>query len=454
MSVERRNLKDDKREIVIENGALEIKNQDGKTVFPTPTIITHPNPDLDVVATFFIFDLYKIKYGEIEFKSNGENGLVEGKTAEEWLRDGCILVDVGGNEEPEESGERLIHLDHSHDSSNKDKCATTICLNLIRQDAGAEPDELLIKLVNFVRRNDLQGGRGFLDLANICKVALEKLENRDKLSYMEVLLNAYISNNGEPGTELFCEIFTEFAKDKKKIPQKLLDYLNRVQKGETRNIPDLVRVTKPETRDLVRLILEETYLSQIEYQEAKMLYQRAKKTVLKGKILLVSSKTDNPQFHRAALGNGADIIAVGRSNGHVQIFTQKKTRGKNLEDIVVAIRAEEAYINRDPLPDLADLRKDGIFGVWYYFKVAGMFMNGSLTAEDQRKTKIGLGGTEQIIIEVQNGHMPYCKGGKYSCSKECDLYPLSFANCRRHRAEESTLNNEQARKGEVPILVL
>lgn len=435
MPVKRRDLKsdNDNRGIVIENGALGIKSQSGKVTFPT--MIAHPNPDLDVATTFFILDLYKIKYGEIKFKSNSKNGLVKGKVAEEWLKDGYILVDVGGNGKLEEVEGRLIHIDHSHNPSNKDRCAATICLDLVKRDTEVKPDELLIKLVNFVKKNDLRGGRGFLDLADICKVALEKLEDRDKLSYIEVLLNAYINNNGEPGTELFCKIFAEFAKDKKKIPQKLLDYLRRVQKEKTQNIPDLVRVTNPETADIVRLVLEETYLSQMEYLEAKTLCQKTKGVVLANGILLVSLETDNPQFHRAALGNGADIIAVKRSNGHVQIFTQEKTKGINLEDIVVAIRAEEAYANGDPLPDLVDLRKDEIFGVWYWLKVGGMFMNGSSTAKAQRPTKIDFKEIVQIIIEVQDGYMPYCKG-KYSCSKKCNLYLLNFAICRNYRAKK------------------
>ncbi|MCK5123382.1 MAG: hypothetical protein KAQ87_04535 [Candidatus Pacebacteria bacterium] len=448
MSIRRRNLHDNnKREIVIENGILKIRDLDGNTVFPT--MIAHPNPDSDVAATFFALDLYKIKYGEVEFKSNSENGLVEEKTAEEWLRDGYILVDVGGNGEPEKVGGRLIHLDHSHDLSNKDTCATTICLDLIKRDMEAKPDELLIKLVNFVRRNDLRGGRGFLDFADICKVALAKLEDHEKLLYMKALLNAYINNKGEPNSELFCEIFAEFAEGKKNIPQKLLDYLKMVQEGKTQNIPDLVRVTNPEAASLVRLILEETYLSQMEYREAEMLCRRIKEVILVGGISLVSLETDNPQFHRAALSNGADIIAVKRSNGHVQIYTRKSKKGINLEDIVVAIRAEEACANGDQLPNLADLRRDGAFGVWYYFKAGGMLMNGSSTANAQRKTKLGFKKkVAPTIVAVQNGYMPYCKG-RYPCSKECDLYLLNFANCRRYRA---TAENKGSRKGETLIL--
>ncbi len=451
MSIARRNLKSDnrRREIVIENGILKIRDSDGNTVFPT--MIAHPNPDLDVAATIFMLDLHEIKYGKVEFKSNGEDGLVEGKTAKEHLDDDLILVDVGGNEEPEESEGRLIHLDHSHDSSNKDKCATTICLNLVKRDTEAKPDELLIKLVNFVRRNDLQGGRQFLDLANVCKVALEKLEDNYKLFYMKKLLNAYIGNNGKPKTELFCEIFAEFAKDKKKIPQKLLNYLEEVQKGKTQNIPDLVRCTNPETLDIVRLILEETYLSQMEYKEAQKLYQKAKKISLKGNILLVHLETDNPQFHRAALGNEADIIAVKRSNGHVQIYTQNNTKGINLEDIVVAIRAEETYLNGNQLPNLADLRSNGIFGVWFWLKVGGMLMNGSSTAKAQKPTKISFEEIVQIIVMIQDGYMPYCRG-KYPCSEKCDLHSLNFKICEKHRAGVSPAkNNGRQRKGEILV---
>ena len=445
----RRNLKvDDNKEIVIENGILKIRDSEGNTVFPT--MIAHPNPDLDVAATFFVLDLCKIKYGEIEFKSNGEDGLVERKTAEEWLRDGYILVDVGGNGEPEKVEGRLKHLDHSHDPSNRDTCATTSCLDLIRRDMEVELDELLIKLVNFVKKNDLRGGRSFLDLADICKVALAKLEDHEKLLYMKALLNAYINNKGEPNSELFCEIFAEFAKGKKEIPQKLLNYLERVQEGETSNVPDLVRITNPEIASHVRLILEETYLSQMEYREAEMLCWGIKEVILVGGISLVSLETDNPQFHRAALSNGADIIAVKRSNGHVQIYTRKSKKGINLEDIVVAIRAEEACVNEDQLPNLADLRRDEAFGVWYYFKEGGMLMNGSSTANAQRKTKLDFRKkVVPTIVAVQNGYMPYCKG-RYPCSKECDLHLLNFAHCRRYRA---TVENKRSRKGETLILV-
>ncbi len=451
MPVRRKSLKpDDNMEIVIKNGVLLIKTSDRKTVFPT--IITHPNLDFDNATAIFVLDFYEIKYREVKFKSSGEDGLVDGKTAIEWLQNGCILMDVGGNEEPEKLKERLIHFDHSHNLLNEDKCATTICLDLVKRDMEVKPDELLIKLVNFVRENDLRGGREFLDLAHVCKISLEKLKDDEKLFYMKKLLNAYISNNGKPNSELFCEIFAEFARSKKKIPQKLLNYSEEVQKEKTQNIPDLARCTSPETADIIRMVLEETYLSQMEYKEAQKLYQRAKKISLKGNILLVPLESDNPHSHRAALGSGADIIPVKRGNGHVQIYTQDNTKGINLEDIVVVIRAEEAIINGDPLPKLANLRKDGIFGVWYYFKEAGMFMNGSSTARGQKPTKIDFEKIVQMIIAVQNGYMPYCKGGEYPCSEKCDLHSLNFKICEKHRAGVSPAkNNGRQRKGEILV---
>ncbi len=125
--------------------------------------------------------------------------------------------------------------------------------------------------------------------------------------------------------------------------------------------------------------------------------------------------------------------------------------GINLEDIVVAIRAEETYLNGDQLPNLADLRSNGIFGVWFWLKVGGMLMNGSSTAKAQKPTKISFEEIVQIIVMIQDGHMPYCRG-KYPCSEKCDLHSLNFKICEKHRAGVSPAkNNGRQRKGEILV---
>ena len=429
-------------EIVIEDGTLGIRESTGFA--PAKGVITHHRPDIDsVVSTKWLFNYFGISHGgDVQFKSAGEGGLVEKTTPEDWLRRRYVLVDVGGNGENEKSG-KLVHLDHSHFPENHLLCAATIVYNLIPQEL-VERDtakELLSGLVDFVRVSDLEGSKGRFDLGNITKSLRTHLPDETVFSCTTKLLDAYMENRGKPNTELFIEIFEEFSEGKENLPKILLEYLDEVKGERTDDVPDLVRSTRSETRDVVLLALGQILETQSDFKEgrtvvkktpanarptdfekARFTYGEVSKTILKKGVMMMSAKTDNTQFPTAARYLNATIAVVENSKGQIQILTDKrKIGGEIFWDIASAIRVEETRVRKDDITryNSGDLYQDGISKIapnWYVFSVGGMILNGSETNPGQEPTKLTLSDVVKIIGKVVNEYMPLCKR-KHPCDR-------------------------------------
>ena len=419
-------------EIVIENEVLGIREQESFT--PAKGVITHVNPDLDALAAVNLFRHYGIRIEKILFKSAGKGGLVEGKTPEEWLKEGYILIDMGAGI-ASNSSRKLTHLDHHPTTVYPDQCATTICLDLIT--SRTENGEMA-KFVEFVRNRDLRGGtQVFLDLAHICKILAPKIAPSDLYLYMTAAIDVWL--NQKPDKALFLEIFSEFERDKKEIPFLLKRYVDNVRNDKTPNIPDLLRITSEKTRDIIRFALEEAYQDQLEFQEAQNLFGKANKVTFGDNKFLVFTRTDNGQFMKVALKEGATIIIIENTREQVQMFTQKGHR-VNVKEIAGAIRCEEARANNNHLLIGSDeLQKDGVISdapIWFLSIRGGMLLNGSKTTPGQEPTKLGLEKIVEITLKVLNGYMPYCHGGKYPCCGpvgKCDVYGWALEVCQKHQ---------------------
>lgn len=235
------------------------------------------------------------------------------------------------------------------------------------------------------------------------------------------------------------QTFKEFAKDKKEIPKLLERYRENIAAGKADNIPDILSVTSTETRDFVRFILEEAYDDQMEFRQAERIFDASTKIRLNDRNFLVACDTDNRQFQKVALRNGAAVIIVRNGKKQVQIFTQKNA-GINISDIAAAIRYEE--LRKGGLQEtvnFAELHKDGtseLIPIWHFFKTGGMLLNGSHTTPNQKPTMLSLEEISDIIVAVQTSYMPLCKGGRYDCTgKKCLIYNWGQERCQKLRRE-------------------
>ncbi len=404
--------------IVIKNNILGIEHE-GKFT-PAEGLIGHVAPDIDLLTAIWLLKHFGIETGRMVFKSAKE-GLVEDKTPSQWLKEGWILVDVGGESE-KCTPDNLTHLDHDHFLGNG-RCSTSIVFELIcsSMDVNQGEKEKLEKLVRFVTSTDLKGGQQFFDLSHMCKILNLKVTPEKLYKRISMALTVYLESlDSKPNKKLLMDLFNEIIKERRidyrQVGGPMKKYFDRVSKDKAGNIPDLLRITDEKTRSLVRAILKEEIDKQVNFQkdsfevgEALLGHKSPMRIYWLNKTrkkFMVTAHTDSTEFHKAALNKGASIVAKQNSKGQIQIFTQKRDR-VNIAKIAGRIRSEEFKIRNGeefPLnPEI--LLTDGTIDEvpnYHLFIQGGMFLNGSFTAEDQEPTILSLDRTAELIVEEYN----------------------------------------------------
>lgn len=125
-------------------------------------IITHVKPHLDEYAG----EWFLRKFGERVFPGvstakieywNAGRSTPDGRSAEEWEAEGCLLLGVGGSrfdEHPDETGKR---------PSNE--CCTTLVVKAL----GLAESPVFQRFVDYVRANDVDGSSSYMDVARTIK---------------------------------------------------------------------------------------------------------------------------------------------------------------------------------------------------------------------------------------------------------------------------------------------
>lgn len=127
------------------------------------TIATHENTDIDEFVGIWLLR----KFGEDRFPGVKDAKVVfrrlaseipDGRSAEQFERDGVLLIGIGGGRFDEHP---------SADNERKDgECAAT----LIAKELGVDDDSALKKILDYTVTNDLKGGSQPFDLAHIVKL--------------------------------------------------------------------------------------------------------------------------------------------------------------------------------------------------------------------------------------------------------------------------------------------
>lgn len=412
-------------------GILLAENKDGVIKKTIDEIITHPTVDIDAAAVPAILNYAGVHLPRLTFEALDRGGRIRGMTPEKLLAEGIMTVDVGGGE-----------FDHHPAERFPGECATTLIYKLI---PGIMKNEKLDKFVSFVLSRDTKQTQQPFDLSHICKILATNNEDRAVCRYVSEAFEAWMClNSSTPNKELFLKIFEEFAKGKKNIPQIILKYKDNVENDKTSNIPDLLRITAENTRDLVRIVLEEAYQNQVEFDEARKMMEKVPRVALEGNFqrelgdrFLTFAQTDNKQFVKAALYEGFSVIIVKNSKGQVQIFSQANHHIP-MSDIASAIVAEEIKVSGNEGGQR-----------WYFHQAAKSLLNGSRTTPNQIPTALSLEKIVEIITKVfkiNNGYLPLCRGGKFPCSEKCDYYLWDVSMCQETRKQQNSNN-----RGEIVV---
>ena len=125
------------------------------------TIITHKRPHLDEISAIWLLRKFGdskfpgVSIAKIEYWSGGN--APDGRNAEEYEKDGILLLGVGGG--------RFDEHPNADEGRKKDECAFT----LVAKSLEVYDDLALERIIKFVTNNDLRGSIQPFDLAGIIR---------------------------------------------------------------------------------------------------------------------------------------------------------------------------------------------------------------------------------------------------------------------------------------------
>lgn len=303
-----------------------------KGVFPVNKLVTHVMPHIDEICAFWLLRTFGesffpgVKTAPVEFWSAGGAELT--KTADDFLKEGTLLVGIGGgmfDEHPTLNNER------------KDRqCAAT----LVAEHLGLGDDPALEFIMDFVRRDDLNGSGSMFDIGSLSRKMYNVYPPEVAMNWASMALDCVYSEQ----VRFAKEAAEEFRSKAKKYALK---------NGAT--------------------------------------------------VAVIESDNDLvAKFARSRRGGFASVVIQKNSTGNVQVFSNRKCPVRiDMAKISQFIRLEEQkkkgkVITLKP----EDLRRDGeVRGAeeWHYFKKGEMLFNGSLSHPDVPPTNIDLDTIRRIV---------------------------------------------------------
>ncbi len=323
---------------------------------PIHTVVLYPRPHPDNVAALFLLR----EFGQEQFpgieKSKLEfwTKLPEGKTADELETEGVLLIDIGG-------GTFDHHQEEHHD--DRTTCATT----LVARFLGIADRPELRRLLEFVRRDDLEGrgtvSKDVIDRAFGLSATFMNF-NRDYPDHPEYVV--------EIGARIFGAHYHEEYRRKVLMPQEWA-HLNESGLAQQFTV---ATGTHP-----LRVVLVQTD------SKAMVGYLRAISTIQ------------------------ADVVVQRQLSGHTNIVTRQIGSRLNLLPTVAAIRrAEATKKGLDTSSLTADQlekprRLEGL-EEWYFDTAANTIQNGGAVSADVDPTRLSLGEIKAILTETLPGSVP------------------------------------------------
>ncbi len=350
------------------------------------TIITHIHPHLDEIVAIWLLLLF----GELLFPGVKRAKIVYWDT-------GGLTPDGRSAEEWEAKGYLLIGIGKGrfdeHSSSQetterqKDQCSAT----LVAKALGVDQEPALGLILKYTLNNDAKGSSNPFDVVDRIKLFYSQKPNNPELALNWVF--DYMDAKFDEQKGFFNATKEQFERSAK-----------------------VEKIIGPKEMELT----------------------------------LVSIESDNEQINKYArsdYGINADIVAVKRSTGNVQVFFNQK-RGLKPYDLIKILRSEEQIASGNIF--ISDWSQLSTYGkafdkdVWYFQENTQTIMNGSLTAKVP-PTKLSF---EKIIWAIKIGLNPeyfenddcfsdICRG------KECPFYKYGLSRCRNVRREKTMIDDKK-----------
>ncbi len=312
------------------------------------TVVMYPRPHPDNIVALWLLREFGEEYfpGVNEAKIDFWNQVPAGKTPEQWESEGYLLIDLGGG-----------RFDHHHEEHTDDKttCATTLVARYLGVDQRPE----LKKLLEFVRRDDLEG-RGTMSKDTIDRAfglsAVVMNLNRDYPDHPEYVI--------EVVTRIVLAHYHEEYRRKVLMPQEWSELL---QQGRA---------------------------SLFEVQTAA------------GKVRVVQMETDSKAmvgFVRAIRTIEADVVVQRLSSGHTNIVTRQTSPRLDMRPIAAAVRKAEAEKKQYETDGISKeqwekpRRLEGI-DEWYFDTAANTLQNGGAARTGIPPTQLTLEEIKGILI--------------------------------------------------------
>ncbi len=312
-----------------------------------------PQPDT-LVAIFLLKRFGKEQFPGIE---NAElevwQKIPDGKTGEEFEREGYILIDIGGGK-----------FDH-HDFRGK-----TTASQMVADFLGISEDPSIAKMLEYARRDDFFG-KG--------TVSEDPLDRTFGLSGLIAALNKSLPGNSQKIVEIIMPILAahhnEELRRTKELPE---EFHKKIEEGRVHTI---------EVR------------------------QRGKKLKV---VFLESESASMAGYLRSQDGGKFDVVVQRSASGHVNILTRQAKR-LDLRSLAVVLRAEELNLKSLDLPfsteDLARTGRIKEIPEWYYDRATNTIQNGGVNPKEVPATAIPwedmphlleVGLSEQIWSPIQS----------------------------------------------------
>lgn len=341
-------------------------------------IIGHQNPDLDTFGSIWIAK----KFGEKEFLGvsdapveflPGGPLMPDGRTGDEWLKDGVLVVDMGG-------GQFDHHQYHPEENRKNQRCATTLMADFL----GIKDEPALASILYCVAYNDLLGGTHPLDLAKLIKDS--NTISKDPMETMKLVF-------------AWLDIAYEAQK---RFVVAMEDLKNEVE------ICELTRANKTKIKIAVTNTDNEQKLKALRFK-------------LQVDAIVRFAKTGNVQIFNRVVKNQATVTL--KEVVKIIRFEEQKKAGK----ITVTNELEKEGTIPGPGIEIWHYLKSPTNN-------SEMILNGSLTVKKPPTKLTREEILKAILIGLDEMYFaPECK--KVKCA-DCSFYPYKLKRCRDLRLKK------------------
>jgi hypothetical protein len=345
----------------------------------------------------------------------------DGRTWQDWLRDGYILVGVAGSPFDEHST--------MEEDSKDNESATSLVIKALNIT-----DPVVLRMAAEITKQDNCGGSTQLQLPSLYTA----MQRRNPGPHKDHLLLEWITDVLDKLNE-YLEHNT-IGKSK-----SIFDFDVLVEAVFHGNIDDIAKAARW-VDNVVRAKHEEQHhfhtVSRREFEEKGKISQVALGNG-KGVQMAVINGSDDEQvvsYAMSAMGGKSAIVLLRNSKGNYFISTAKK-HGIRMDDLISVLRVEEQIARGvKKTTDFAALRSPGrVEGAecWSYNQIGGWIFNGR-AGRGVEPSKLDIVTVAKIVEYAINQDL-YC--AEKCVRTRCDCFKYGLSRCRTNRFNEKNQKN-------------